>query len=402
LSEKRSGMRGLVAVATVLGTGALAMGILRPILPLYLAHISLDPALIGLIISVSMIGMVIGESFSGWVADRLGLRLPLIIGTVVCGLISFGFVLSQAVAVLFVVGFFWGLTRAAIFGPGRGYLADAAPAGKKATYLAITSAILALSRGVGALPGGFIADHLGYHWVFYVAGGVALAGGIAALAGPKNSPRLQLKSEPATPSTASRTAWRIFLRPFSLQCAIAVFTFVNMAILLTYVPLLGTQIIGVSATDIGIVFTVNGLATMAFSIPLGMAADRIGKRVLMVLGLLVCAGTMVGLAFAGTFSWLIILGVVHAFGTAAFSPSALGLLSEHIPAGRQATAMGLYGGVCENSGLVAGSAIGGFIWQWLGPPATFYTGAIACGLGIVLCLLLPRLKNIQSNLEECC
>ena len=395
-------MRGLVAVATVLATGALAMGILRPILPLYLAHINLDPALIGLVVSVSMMGMVIGESFSGWVADRLGLRLPLIIGTVVCGLISFSFVVSQSVAVLFVVGFFWGLTRAAIFGPGRGYLADAAPAGKKATYLAVTSAILALSRGVGALPGGFIADTLGYQWVFYVAGGVALAGGIAAVAGPKTSPHLQLKSGPALPSAASRTAWRFFLRPFSLQCAIAAFTFVNMAILLTYVPLLGTQIIGVSATDVGMVFTINGLATMAFSIPLGMAADRMGKRVLMVLGLLVCAGTMVGLAFAGTFAMLIILGVVHAFGMAAFSPSALSLLSEHVPAGRQATAMGLYGGVCENSGLVVGSAVGGFIWQWLGPPATFYAGAIACGLGIVLCLLLPQIRRAGYDLEECC
>lgn len=398
MSAKRSGTGGLAAVATVLATGALAMGILRPIFPLYLAHIGFDPALIGLIISVSMIGMVIGESFSGWVADRMGLRLPLIIGTVICGLISFSFVLSETAAVLFAVGFFWGLTRAAIFGPGRGYLADAAPAGKKATYLAITSAILALSRGVGALPGGFIADHFGYQWVFYVAGAVAIAGGIAAVAGPKTGPRLQVKEQPAV----SRATWRSFLAPFSLQCTIAVFTFVNMAILLTYVPLLGTEIIGVSATDVGWVFTINGLATMAFSIPLGMVADRMGKRLLMVMGLLACAGTMVGLAFAGTFAMLIILGVVHAFGMAAFSPSALGLLSEHIPAGRQATAMGLYGGVCENSGLVAGSAIGGFIWQWLGPPATFYAGALACGVGIVLCLLLPRLRRKTPELEECC
>ena len=99
---------------------------------------------------------------------------------------------------------------------------------------------------------------------------------------------------------------------------------------------------------------------------------------------------------------LIILGVVHAFGMAAFLPAALGLLSDHIPAGRQATAMGLYGGVCEKSGLVLGSAIGGFSWEWLGPPSTLYTGAIACGVGIVICLLLLRLKRNAVRLEECC
>jgi len=388
-------------MVTVLATGSLAMGILRPILPLYLAHINFDPALIGLIVSVSMIGMVIGESFSGWVADRAGLRLPLVIGTVVCGLVSFAFVLSESAAVLFAVGFFWGMTRAAIFGPGRGYLADAAPTGKKATYLAITSAITALSRGAGALPGGFIADRLNYHWVFYVAGAVAIAGGIAALTGPKASPRRIALPPDSTPEPV-QTAWRSFFGPFSLQCLIAVFIFINMAILLTFVPLLGTEVIGISATDVGAVFTINGFAMMGFSIPLGMAADRMGKRLLMIAGLLACAGTMVGLAFAGTFAWLIGLGVLHAFGMAAFTPSALGLLSDHIPIGRQATAMGLYGGVCENSGLVAGSAIGGFVWEWLGPPATFYTGAIACGVGIVICLILPRLQSKTTGPPDCC
>lgn len=397
MPEKQSNTRQIVAVAFVLGTAALSMGILRPVLPLYLSEIGLDASLLGLVVSVSMVGMVIGESLSGWVADRSGLRLPLFIATVVCGLVIVGFLISPAVPMLFVVGFSWGLCRPAFFGPGRGFLAEVAPEGKKSTYLAVTSAILALSRGVGALPGGFIADTLGYEWVFYVAGGVAVLGGLALFISPKDfGKRIRV-----TVQTKTDENWKSYLPSFTLQCLVALFAFLNIGILLTYVPLLGTEVIHISATSIGMVFTVNGLASMAFAVPMGVMADRMGKRAGMVLGLLVSGGAMVGLAFTDTFGWLMIMGIVHAFGMATFAPSALGLLSERVPAGRQATAMGLYGGVCENSGLVAGSALGGFAWEWLGPPSTFYTGAIASGVGIIICLWLGK-RKVKEDGEFCC
>jgi MFS family permease len=397
MPEKPSNTRQIFAVAFVMGAASLSMGILRPVLPLYLSDIGLGPSLLGLIVSVSMVGMVIGESLSGWLADRSGLRLPLLIATVVCGLVIVSFLISPAIPMLFLVGFFWGLCRPAFFGPGRGFLAEVAPTGKKSTYLAVTSAILALSRGVGALPGGFIADTLGYEWVFYVAGGVAVLGGLAIFIAPGGFGKVERRIE----TKPSGDRWTSYLPSFTLQCLIALFAFLNIGILLTFVPLLGTEVIGISATSVGAVFTVNGLATMAFSIPMGVLADRMGKRVGMVLGLLVSGGAMVGLAFTDTFGWLMVMGIVHAFGMAAFAPSALGLLSERVPAGRQATAMGLYGGVCENSGLVAGSALGGFAWEWLGPPATFYTGAVASGVGIVICLWLGKVKTGKSEEEYC-
>ena len=60
---------------TVLATVAmaiLAMNALQPVLPLYLSSIGVSPATMGFMFSVSMIGMVIGESAGGWLADRLG------------------------------------------------------------------------------------------------------------------------------------------------------------------------------------------------------------------------------------------------------------------------------------------------------------------------------------------
>ena len=71
----------LATVIAVMGLGVLAISMLGPVLPLYLTSIDVSPDVLGLMFSIVMVGMVFGESSWGWVADRVGLKLPLITGT---------------------------------------------------------------------------------------------------------------------------------------------------------------------------------------------------------------------------------------------------------------------------------------------------------------------------------
>jgi len=112
----------------------------------------------------------------------------------------------------------------------------------------------------------------------------------------------------------------------------------------------------------------------------------------MILGLLVSAAAMAGIAFAPSYLWLIVFTAASSLGLTMFSPAALGLLSDSIPLHRQSTAMGVYGGICENTGIIAGSALGGFVWSAWGPQPTFLMGTVAAGLGAVLCFSLIREK----------
>jgi len=155
---KRTADGELVAVIAILGLGSLAMAIPSPILPLYLTSIGITPTILGLILSVSMVGMIIGEPSLGWVADKVGLKIPLSIGTYFCGLAVLCYVFTENIVAIFLISFLWGITRSAIFGPGRGYIGVKAPPLKRATFMAIISVVMAGSRTFGALPGGFIAD----------------------------------------------------------------------------------------------------------------------------------------------------------------------------------------------------------------------------------------------------
>jgi len=381
----------LLGISFLLLCSAISMGIVRPMLPLYLTSLKLEPALVGIVVSVSMAGMMLGESLSGIIADRFGMLLPLLLGTLACGLALFGFNLGTALALLILFSFLWGSLRVLMIGPVRGYMAEIAPLNRRATYIAISSAILSLSRGVGALPGGIIADNLGYNWIFWVAGAVAIFGGLGLISIRKPVRRSAADTAPNIRDSNPK-GW---LPAFIVLILIGIFGFLNISILLTYVPLLGTQVMGISATSVGLIFTVNGLATMAFSVPAGVIADKIGKRTNMIAGLILCALAMGLISFVRDFYWIIGLGVIHALGMAFFMTAAISILAEFIPRGRLATFIGLYGGIGENSGLMLGSVIGGFIWESLGVSATFLTAVIACGLGIVLCFLLKRIMEPQ-------
>lgn len=377
-----------------MGLGVLAMNIMRPILPLYLTSIGVSPKILGLMFSTAMVGMVFGEVSWGWVADKIGVKLPMSVGTIICGLITLFFAFTHNIPSLFIVFLFWGLARSALFGPGRGYIGAAASPSKKAASMAIIAVLLSASRSLGALPSGFIADTWGYRFVFFAACGVALIGGGVLVIGLRGTRWVALKPVTAPSSSTNKPSLKSVLsicRPLAHQCLVAALFFLGFGMLGTFLPLLATQLVGgISATEVGFLFAIAGFVSMLLGIPLGMLADRAGKKKLMILGLLISGIALAGMAFAKSYLWLTIFVTGHSVGMAMFSPASMGLLSDSVPSQRQSTAMGAYGGLCEDTGIIAGSAFGGLIWSAWGPQATFLTGAIAAGLGVVLSLVLIK------------
>ena len=392
----------LVTVIAVMGLAVLAISMLGPILPLYLTSIDVSPDLLGLMFSTAMVGMVLGESSWGWFADRVGLKLPLIVGTAFSALVVLSFAFTENIPTIFTIFFVWGLLRSAIFGPGRGYIASVAPPLKKATFLAIMTVMMAASRSVGALPSGFIADNLGYNEVFYVSCGIGCIGGELVLLGLRKKPWRELRSirqqpDSGVPTTKSGSIFAIF-RPLAPQCLVAALQFLGLGVFITFLPLLATQVVGITATQVGILFTIGGIVTVVLGIPMGILADRIGKKTCMILGLLVSMVALAALAYVDSYLLLIFLVSLRSLGMALFSPSALGLLSDSVPIQRQSTVMGIYGGFCENIGVIAGAALGGFLWSAWGYQITFLTAAAVTALGVVICLILVKIRREDHNL----
>jgi PPP family 3-phenylpropionic acid transporter len=380
----------MIIVMSIMALSALAMSILQPMVPLYLTSIGVTPQIIGLMLSLAMVGMVIGESSWGWVADKMGIKFPLIVGTFISGLTVFCFVLTQNMALTFTIFFLWGLVRSALYGPGRGYISTNAPVLRKATFMAIITMIMSASRTIGALPSGFLAENLGFQAVFFVSCGVSLLAGLVVLAGLRQArpSKVQVIGDgvPDPPNLVGRVSYS----SFAVLCVVTVLHHWTVGTRISFLPLLATQVVGASTTEVGILFTIYGLTVMLTSVPMGMLADRVGKKKLMIFGCMVSGVAMTGMAFSSSYAGLMFFVITSGLGMATFSPAALGMIAEVVSSRRQGTAMGIYGAFGENIGIIAGSSLGGFMWSAWGPQFTFLTGAIAAALGFAICLSLIK------------
>jgi predicted MFS family arabinose efflux permease len=342
--------------------------------------------------------MIIGESSWGWIADKIGIRIPMFWGTLVSGLILLGFLLAKGTYVVSIAILCLGLFRSALFGPIRGYVGKHAPTLKKAAFMGIIAVVISGSKSIGSLSSGFIASSLGFNWVLYTTIGIYVLGGLITIVILRDSkydaPKLSLVDKDSRPKD-----WFKYRRIFPL-CAITSCAYFGLGLFTTFLPLLITQVAGFSVASVGVLFTMRGIITVIFGVPMGILADRKGKKRLMVIALATSAVSMIGISFAQSFLCFLISVVLFEIGLATYSSAALALLSDSVPAERQGSAMGLYGGICENTGIMAGAFSGGFVWNIFGPQATFWLGSLVCMIGIIMCLALNTQEIMQVNIHS--
>jgi MFS family permease len=333
-----------------------------------------------------MIAVAIGELTWGRVIDKVGINVALFVGTfLVAGLTSL-FLVIKSLPLFFILFFCLGFTRAGIIIAGRWYVAVNSPPDEKATSIALVTAIGSGTRSVSSIIGGIVVDVLGYSAAFLSAIlGPALGGFLFILA--LNRLRLP-KREEAAIEREERDENPVSIRQVvfgivGIQGIIAALIFFGFSTFLTFMPLLSTQVIGTDAIGTGALFSIQGFVNLLVVIPLAKLADRKGKRLFMLIGLLGTAIAFLGMALASNYTMLVLLTILFSFSFAIFVPAAIALLSERVPNNQQGVAIGMYG-VFEDAGMVAGSGVGGFIWEQWGHISTFLAGSIASGIGFLL------------------
>ncbi|MBN1203437.1 MAG: MFS transporter [Myxococcaceae bacterium] len=114
----------------------------------------------------------------GKLSDLFGRRTILVAGILVFLGGSFLCGVAWGTVPLILFRAVQGLGSAALFTSAFAVVADLFPPAERGKYQGLFGGVFGLSSVVGPLAGGFITDHLGWHWVFYInlpVGAVALA-----------------------------------------------------------------------------------------------------------------------------------------------------------------------------------------------------------------------------------
>ena len=87
---------------TIYGLVITSSGILSPVLPLYLTSLSITPQELGLLFSVQMIAVAIGELTWGRVIDKVGVNVALFTGTFLTAGLASLYLVIQSLPLFFL------------------------------------------------------------------------------------------------------------------------------------------------------------------------------------------------------------------------------------------------------------------------------------------------------------
>ncbi len=170
--------------------------------------------------------------------------------------------------------------------------------------------------------------------------------------------------------------------------------FMVLPVLTTY----GMALQGASEALIGLAIGIYGLAQAVFQIPFGLLSDRIGRKPLIVGGLLIFVFGSVIAALSGSI-WGIILGRALQ-GSGAIAAAVMALLSDLTREQNRTKAMAFIG-VSFGITFAIAMVLGPIITHSLGLNALFWMIAILAAGGILITLwVVPNTENHVLNRES--
>ncbi|MEO5671513.1 MAG: MFS transporter [Ramlibacter sp.] len=157
---------------------------------------------------------------------------------------------------------------------------------------------------------------------------------------------------------------------------------------LAAVPLVAVLALGAGPGEIGTLAAVQTLPFLLLSIPLGVLADRVSRRRLMLaaeglraLSLLL----LLAMVVSGQLSifWLAVLGLLGAVGTVGFSVAAPALVPALVPRELFARANGRLE-LARSAAYAGGPALAGALVAWAGAPAAFVLATVLSAAAVAL------------------
>lgn len=353
------------------------------ILPLFLKNvIGASTPIIGLIEGLAESTAAILKFFSGWLSDKFGRRKVFMY-------LGYGF--SAVCKPLFAIANTWPLVLFARFSDrvGKGIRATARDAIlSESTQKRYRGKVFGLHRSMdtaGAIIGPLLAlalfVYIGYRGVFWIAVIPAVLA-VLSIIPIKVKERF---TEERFDSGKVRLSFKGMSRQYKrFLIVIGLFSFANFSYAFL---LLRAQDIGLSPEKVIPMYLVFNISLILFATPIGILADRIGKKNVMMLGILVFIIMMIGFGFASSIIHAVILFALYGIFMGMFEGVPKAFVSDMVAKEKRGTALGLMNAMIGIMVLPA-SFFAGLIWQYVSPAAPFFIGAGISGAALILMLFM--------------
>jgi MFS family permease len=335
---------------------------------------------VGLIEGLAESTALISKIFSGTLSDYLGRRKELtLLGYALGALTKPLFALASGMGIILTARLLDRLGKGIRGAPRDALVADMAPVSIRGAAFGLRQALDTVGAFIGPLLGAGLmllwADH--FRWVFWVAVIPAVMA-VVLLAVGVNEPEHTVDNKRTNPIQRDN----LKRLGSSYWWVVVIGALFSLARFSEAFLVLRAQQSGVPMALVPLVMVLMNLIYAASAYPFGKLSDRMNRKTLLGLGLLVLI--LADFVLSHQDHWGFVISGVALWGLHMGMTQGLlaTLVADTAPADLRGTAFGFFNLVSGCAMLVA-SVIAGLTWEQFGSSFTFYVGALFCVLTLI-------------------
>lgn len=354
------------------------MNLVNPVFPLYVASFTTSFTMVGLVLSSFGIARIFIEVPGGRLMDRIGRKPIIIVGhtLVTCSHILAG--VAQSVVELAVSRMLLGIGSALILSASRIYVSEISTRDQRLRNISLFQGVSSIAGIVGPTLGGLITDVLGIRYNFFIATLISVLGVFLVVKLRRHGSTVQVTTRG---QSSSSRLWDSIKDPRIMAISGACFMifFFYSSIKGTLLPLYGTEVLGLSSFEIGLVFSFLSLITVVGLLFFTHQWEaRLSRAMLLPLSLCICAIAIVLVSFAFDVLTLTAFIVPLGIGLSILQPTPWTMISDYAHPEYRGITMGVARTIAD-----AGHLIGPIMVGWLidleQPVIAFYIVATILG-----------------------
>lgn len=402
--------RSFLAVCALILVNQIGFGIITPVLPAYARTFGLGAGAIGLVIGIYGFARFLANVPAGQLAERRGRRPVLIIGTIITAVAAALMATAGSLPQLLAYRLLAGLGAATVITGGQIMVGDLATPENRGRMMSTYQGFFLFGVTAGPVAGGFLADWFSLRASFIAYAAFAAAAAVMAMlliretrpdypSAPARNEADVDTSEPERNRDAVRRT--VFSAGFILVSAVSLTQFIGRTgALFTVVPLLGTEVLHLSASDIGIAFSlvnILNIGTVYFS---GWFADRYGRKPVIAPATLVAGLGMAMFAFSGSQTMFMLSAAMWGLGAGISGPAPTAYVADLAPGKSRPQVFGYFRSVSD-AGYIIGPIALGWITSQFGYhfPLLLTAGMIVMS-GVLFWVFAPETHPGQSRKQN--
>lgn len=306
----------------------------------------------------------------GTLADRVGRRPPILLALATFTIANLGYLFAPTIPLFIGLRAVTGALTAGLSPAAMSIVADTAPERERARWIGILMGGYSAGLIFGPVVGGVLYDTWGFAAPFVISAGMgALALLAALLVVPETrTPAMRLREtlyqrwEAANPSQgapAQERWWSALPQPMSIFLVLLAVDFIGTFAFTFIEPQMVFYVydkLGWSTAQFGLVVAAYGVAMFIGQTTLGQLSDRVGRRPVIVVGVLLNTMLYAGLAFLTNFAVIIVVSAVAGLGAALIAPALSAALFDITADKHRSRVMGI-----KNAALSLGGVLGPFL-----------------------------------------